>query len=238
MNIEISPITSLNHIDLFTVREVLTSDKISTEDKRLFIERNRSQIKTALQKELTAPELEHIMKYRPLIKYRPIKNSYTKAGDKAILAKALGISPGEIPSYINVTTEAIQKADKLAFLDNTDIEKIKIYIYRHGKKNEVLNFLNHELENSKNKLKILYNTLEYGTGGVADYFERPIHRLDNKTLIQLYETIDKQLSAASKKGEITEREHLETSMWALAKIYGIQNNQKLIRARKTLQKIT
>lgn len=238
MSMEISSISSVGHIDLFTIREVLTSDKITESDKNRFIRRNQAEIRDVLQKELTAPELAHIMKYRPLIKYRPIKNSYTKAGDKIILAKALGISPGDIPSYINTTTEAIQNTEKLTFLSEGDFNKVKTYVYRHGKKNEVIKFLEHELDNAKNITKTLYDTLQYGNGGIADYFERPIHRLDNKTLLNLYGVIEASLSKSHKKGSITENEYMQASKVALIKIYEIQNNQKIIHLKNTLRKIT
>ena len=80
---------------------------------------------------------------------------------------------------------------------------------------------------------MLYNTLEYHTGGIADYFIRPIHKMDNKTLVRIYNVIDKQLKIQKENGLISEEENTKIAKWALCKIYTIQNNNKFINAVKT-----
>ena len=79
----------------------------------------------------------------------------------------------------------------------------------------------------------MYRTLKYHTGGVADYFIRPVHKMSNNTMIQLYNVIDKNMQSAVEKGSITEEEYNKTARWALVRIYDIQNNSKLINAIKT-----
>ena len=54
------------------------------------------------------------------------------------------------------------------------------------KKEQLVKFWDYKLGHIKDVIKYLYSTLEYNTGGIADYFVRPIHRMNNKTLIKLY----------------------------------------------------
>lgn len=100
-----------------------------------------------------------------------------------ILAEALGIEKSEINKYINSIIDSnflIQnKTDK----DN--IEKMKMYVFRHGTKKQVESFIEYELSDVKTTLQKLYKTLEYNSGGLTDYFSRPIHRMDNNTLARL-----------------------------------------------------
>jgi hypothetical protein len=116
-------------------------------------------------------------------------------------------------------------------------EKVKTYIYRHGKKGDVVRFLDYELSDAKHILKTLYRTLDDNSGGMAGYFTRPIHRMDNKTLVKLYGVIDNRLRASKDAGFITEDECNSTAQWALVRIYEIQNNSKLIRAYKLYKDI-
>ena len=109
---------------------------------------------------------------------------------------------------------------------------IKTYVYRHGSKDEVVNFLDFELKQAKDKMKTLHKTMTYYTGGVADYFIRPIHRMDNKTLIKIYKIINKHIQESYTTGDISDVDNKKLAKWALVRIYKIQNNSKFINAIK------
>ena len=73
---------------------------------------------------------------------------------------------------------------------------------------------------------------------IPDYFIRPIHRLDNGTMLGIYNTIDKNLKSSQSAGKISDVQAEETAQWALARIYQIQNNQQLrnaIRLKNALE---
>lgn len=212
----------IQSINAINIQRVLASPKLTDAQKAEFIHNNAVEIKQVMQTKISKEEFAHIMKNRPLIRFRPLRNSFTKKGDKILLAKSLGINESEVDDYIQ----------NLSFDDaSTDsIEKVKTYVYRHGKKDDVVRFLDYELSNVKTTLAKLYKTLEDNSGGLADYFSRPIHRMDNKTLSKLYNTIDKRLRASCDAGEMTRQQCNSTSEWALVKIYQIQNNSKIIRA--------
>ena len=130
------------------------------------------------------------------------------------------------------------KAEKdLAKHSPENLEKVRTYVFRHGKKDQLVAFLDYKLNDVKDIVKYLYHTLEYNTGGLADYFIRPIHRMDNKTLINLYKTIDRNLDTAHKSGQIALEDKEKTAQWALVKLCQIQNNSKLINAIKTYNKL-
>ena len=226
-------VDKIGAVDFETVYKVLSSDKITSSQKENFIRTNRAQIKNIVEFQLTSSEFNQLMDNRHIIKFRPIKNSFTKYGDKIILAKSLGVPTSEIPNYIRNVNSEMQKVDRLTFLPPDKLDQIKSYVYRHGNKDELVNFLNYELKNADDIVKTLYKTLEYHTGGVADYFIRPIHRLDNQTMVRLYNVIDKNLDNARQSGSITREQNDETARWALVQIYKIQNNNKLINAIKT-----
>ena len=219
-------ISAINSIDAFELHKILTSNKISNKQKVEFLKNNAHILKNVSTENITKKELEQILKKRPLIRFRPLKNSFTKQGDMKILAEALGIEKSKINKYINSIIDSnflIQnKTDK----DN--IEKMKMYVFRHGTKKQVESFLEYELSDVKTTLQKLYKTLEYNSGGLTDYFSRPIHRMDNNTLARLYNIIDKSLKNSAEAGYVTDiNSHAE---WALIKIYEIQNNSKLIKA--------
>ena len=111
-------------------------------------------------------------------------------------------------------------------------KQIKTYVYRHGTKKQVIAILDYELRHTTDILKTLYRTLDYNSCGIANYFMFPHHKLDNSTLIKLYNVIDKNLELSSESGKISEVNALETAEWALAKIYDIQNNQHFQNAIK------
>jgi len=115
---------------------------------------------------------------------------------------------------------------------------LKTYVYRHGSKDDLVNFLDYELKKSKNLVTTLYKTLTYYSGGVADYFIRPIHRMDNKTLIRVYNVIDKNIKESESMGLISEAESNKIAKWALVRIYKIQSNSKLINAIKTYKELS
>ena len=110
---------------------------------------------------------------------------------------------------------------------------LKTYVYRHGSKDDLVAFLDYELKKAEDLTKSLYRTLEYYSGGVADYFIRPIHRMDNKTLIKLFDVINKNIKQKQIAGKLSEAESEEVAKYALLRIYEIQNNSKLINAIKT-----
>ena len=126
----------------------------------------------------------------------------------------------------------------LDFLPTETMEKLKTYVYRHGSKDELVNFLDYELQKSKDLTKSLYHTLEYYSGGVADYFLRPIHRMDNKTLVKIYRIIDKNIKHSLACGDMSDAHSKKLAKWALVRIYQIQNNSKLINAIKTYRTLT
>lgn len=230
----------IENLDLYKVREVMTSSEISRTEKIQFIKKNHTQIKHLANEKISSSDFKAIMDNRPLQLFKPIKNAYTKAGDKRILAIALGIKPSEVNNYIqNINQQISTKQDlnKLG-IPKDNYNKIKTYVYRHGTKAQVVNFLDYELSYTQNIVTMLYETLDYHSCGVANYFLRPIHRLDNNTMINVYNTIDRNLRQSFHSGMISETKSLETSEWALARIYEIQNNQRIrnaIKLKKALE---
>jgi len=226
-------VEKINSLDFDTVYKVLSSSKITSSQKADFMRANKTQIKNLVEFQITSVDFDRLMECRHLVKFRPFKNSYTKYGDKIILAKSLGVPTSEIPQYIKNVTNAMKSVDELSFLSPDKLEQVKSYVYRHGSKDDLVTVLDYELKKADDKVKTLYRTLEYHTGGVADYFIRPIHRLDNKTLVKIYNVIDENLDSARQNGNISMEMQDETARWALVQIYKIQNNNKLINAIKT-----
>lgn len=226
-------INKIEYLDIEALQNVLTSNKITEAQKTSFLLKNRSQISKIIETNITSTDFKNLMQNRTLQKFRPLKNSYTKWGDKIILAKALGIQPNEIPDFIRKISDTIRQEDDLKFLPVSKLEMIKSYIYRHGSKDDLVCFLDWELKHAKNILKTLYTTLNYYSGGVADYFIRPIHRMDNKTLIRIYHIINKNIKRCESKGDITDIDSKRIAKLALVRIYQIQNNSKFINAVKT-----
>lgn len=230
---EISAINLITPITLSKVHEVLTSNKITDSQKTDFVRRYKTQIQEAIDVKISGTEFKWIMSKRPIRKFKPLKNSFTKRGDKIMLAKMLCIEPAELDDYISEVEDAMQDFDNLGFLPKDKLDAIKTYVYRHGSKDGIVVFLDYELRSSTDMLKTLYSTLDYYSGGLADYFIRPIHRMSNKTLIKLYNVIDKNLKNARDTGSITEEQYDKTAKSALVRIYQLQNNSKLINAIKT-----
>ena len=214
-------INSIGKLDNLKVYEILCSQKFTCNQKALFLKEHSEEIKTILKTEITKSEFLEMMKNRPLKRFRPIKNSFTKQGDKLLLAESLGINKKDINNYINNIINA--NFDIQNNVSKTDIDKIKTYVYRHGNKDQVAAFLEYELSDVK-------TTLQYNSGGLCDYFFFLLHRMSNTTLGKLYNIIDKSLRASAKAGYMTETECNSHSQWALVKIYELQNNSKIIRA--------
>lgn len=225
----IKPISSLNALE---IHKILVSEKLTDNQKVEFIKKNSAAIKNVAKTEISKEELKEILAHRPLVRFRPLKNSFTKQGDDIMFAKSVGITKKEIRKYIN---SIIDNNFENQHPDN--IEKAKSYVYRHGTKAQVISFLEYELSDVKMTLQKLYKTLEVNSGGLADYFSRPIHRMDNITLGKLYNTIDKSLKNSANAGYIKPEELNSHSQWALIKIYQIQNNSKIIRAYETYQSL-
>lgn len=226
-------IQAINSISAFEVHKILASTKLTDGQKAEFIHKNTAAIKSLAEKEITKAEFQEIMFQRPLIKFRPLKNSFTKQGDDIILAKALNINKKDIKKYINTVIES-----DFLNTDKDTVEKLKTYVYRHGTKNQVVAFLEYELSDVKNLLQILYNTLGDNMGGIADYFKRPIHRMDNLTMRRMYKAVDESLKKSAESGFISVAKQQETAEWALVRIYQIQNNSRLIRACQAYESLT
>jgi hypothetical protein len=226
-------IEKINNLDFDSLYKVLTSNKITDVQKTEFVLSNRGQIKQIMTHAIDNVDFKNLMDNRVLQKFRPLKNSYTKWGDKIILAKALEMPASKIPAYIREISESLKDIENMKFLPHSTMEMLKTYVYRHGTKDELVLFLDYELTKSKDKLRCLYRNLEYHSGGVADYFIRPIHRMDNKTLIKVFTVVDKHIKLTQKSGKISEAESQKLAKWALVQIYKIQNNSKLINAIKT-----
>lgn len=231
---KVEKISALNFDDLY---KVMASSKISESQKNDFVRKNKAQIEKILNYEFSMHDFKTIMDKRPLKKFRPLKNSFTKKGDKLILAKALDIQPSNVDSYIKEVSLSIKSINNLDCLSTEKMDLLKTYVYRHGSKNDLVNFLDYELKKSKNLVQTLYKTLTYYSGGVADYFIRPIHRMDNKTLIKIYHIIDKNIKESESMGLIEDAESKKLAKWALIRIYKIQNNSKLINAIKTYKEL-
>lgn len=223
----------IEHINFETLHKVLTSNQLTEVQKTKFVLANKLEISKVLDAKISSADYKILMKNRNLKKFRPLKNSFTKKGDKIILAKALGITPSELAGYIKTAKENIYDIKKIDFLTPEKMELLKIYIYRHGSKDDLVRFLDYELTQTKDLLKTLYTTLQYYSGGVADYFIRPIHRMDNKTLIRLFDVIDRHIKLDELEGRFTEADSKKNALNALARIYEIQQNSKFINAIKT-----
>lgn len=226
----------LEYMDIYELHKIMTSNKISDYQKMQFIHNNRTQIHNVMKTKITNSEFLDVMGTRPLIRFRPLKNSYTKWGDKALLAKALGISTVQVPEYIRNVTLAMQDINQMHKLPLGQMDTIKTYVYRHGTSSEVVAFLDYELKNAKDLQKTLNSTLQYQNGSLAEYFSRPVHRMSNKTFLNLFDVINKNIEKTVKDGIMTVEEAEKLSQNALAQLYNIQCNSKLVKAIKSIHK--
>ena len=230
-------IQKIDKLNFETFQKVLESTSITDSQKVQFINQNMGQIEQIMKSKISNMDFKTLMQKRALIKFRPLKNSFTKKGDKIILAKALDINPSEISSYIKNVAGSIQNINNIHGLSPEKMDMLKTYVYRHGSKDELVAFLDYELTQSKNLTESLYRTLNYYSGGIADYFIRPIHRMDNNTLIKVYRIIDKHIKKSITEGNLTDADSKLVAKWALVQIYKIQNNSKLINAIKTYKNL-
>lgn len=226
-------INKINKITFESLYKVLSSPELTEVEKTKFVQANKIKIAKVVNAKISSTDFKVLMGKRKLKKFRPLKNSFTKKGDKLILSKALNINPSELVNYIKVAKDNFYDINKIDFLSPEKMELLKTYVYRHGSKDDLVTFLDYELTKSNDKLNSIYKTLQYYSGGIADYFIRPIHRLDNQTLIRLYNVITKHIEEAKIQGHFSETEYNENALWALSRIYEIQNNSKLINAIKT-----
>lgn len=240
MSVEkINAIKQAGPLDLSKIHQVMTSREITRAEKIQFIKENHTEIKHLANEKISESDFKALMINRPLKLFKPIKNKFTKAGDKKLLAIALNISPGEVDNYVEKLTlqlETMETLDELG-ISGDAYDKVKTYVYRHGSKEQVVVHLDYELRHATDILKTLYNTLDYHSCGVANYFLRPIHRLDNNTLINIYNTIDKNLKISYDAGKVSETQALDIAEWALAKIYELQNNQRFHNAIKLKEEL-
>ena len=233
--VRIDGVSKINNLDFEMLVKILSSTELTGTQKIQFVQNNQSKITTIMDAKISSTDYKNLMEKRKLRKFRPLKNSFTKKADKILLAKALEINLGDVNNYIKTTADSISDIEKINFLDPNKMDMMKTYVYRHGSKKELVAFLDYELSTSTDILKTLYRTLRYHNNGVADYFIRPIHRMDNNTLIKVYHIVDKNIKQSFLDGKITEAQSGEIARWALVQIYKIQNNSKLINAIKTYQ---
>ncbi len=229
---KIEPVKSITP---FEVYKVLSSEKLTDGQKAEFIKMNSAAVKNAADAEISASEFKEMMAHRPLVRFRPLKNSFTKQGDDIILAKALNIDKRSINIYINSLISSNFEAKDV---DKDTIDKVKTYVYRHGTKDQVVAFLEYELSDVKFVLERLYRTFDSNSGGVFGYFLRPIHRMDNNTLSRIYNVVDKSLRNSLNAGYIDQTKFNSTAEWALVKIHEIQNNSKVLRAYDLYKDLT
>ena len=226
-------------LDLYKVREIMTSNKITQTEKIKFLNENHATIKSLAEQKISGTDYEMLMESRPLKLQNPLKNVYIKVIDVNITAKALGIKPNEVRGYMGNVVNKLESMEDLKALGiSEDVYKqIRTHAYRMGTKKQVITNLDYELHHTENILDSLYHTLDYNSCGIANYFMFPHHRLDNKTLIKIYNVIDKNLKSHTASGKIPETKALQTAEWALAKIYDIQNNQHFQNVIKLRQEL-
>ena len=235
----INAIKPVGPLDLYKVREIMTSNKISQTDKIKFLNENHDTIKSLAEEKISGTEYEKMIDVRPLKLQNPLKNIGIKYVDWKLTAHALGIKPSEVKGYMGDIVNKLESMEDLKTLGiSEDVYKtIRTHVYRMGSKKQVITNLDYELHHTENILDTLYHTLDYNSCGIANYFMFPHRRLDNKTLIKIYNVMDKNLKSSSAAGKISEANALQTAEWALAKIYDIQNNQhfqNVIKLRKEL----
>jgi len=235
----IGAIKPVGPLDLNRVREIMTSNKISQTDKIKFLNENQATIKSLAEKKISGTDYEALMEIRPLKLQNPLKNVYIKFVDWKITAQALGVKPSEVKRYMGNIVDKLESMEDLKALGiSEDVYKqIRTHVYRMGSKKQVITNLDYELHHTENILDSLYHTLDYNSCGIANYFMFPHRRLDNVTLIKVYNVIDKNLKSHSASGKISEANALQTAEWALAKIYEIQNNQHFQNAIKLRQEL-
>ena len=224
-------------IDVYSLRHILASDALTDVQKINFIKRNSTEIKGILEIELGTDDFNKIMANRPLMIFKPIKNVFTKKGDRMLLAKTLEIPLNELDDFVKKATKTLPKRDEIGLIPKDKLDAIKTYVFRHGSKEQVIEFLDYELSTSKEIKKTLRKTLQYTTGGVADYFARPIHRMDNRTMVALFNVVYKNIVEQKQLGFLSENDAFKISNASLARIYQLKENSKLKNSSKTKKEI-
>ena len=115
------------------------------------------------------------------------------------------------------------------------MQKVKEYVFRHGSKSQVVAYVAYQLSDVNTVLTSLYKTLD---NDLSEYYKRPIHRMSNDDVENLYNTVDSKLSTAEKAGAITADQHLQSAKDTLSKIYQIQSNQKILKAAEFVNENT
>ena len=236
---KIGTIKPVVNLDLYKVREVMTSNKINEAEKINFLKENHNKIKCLAEEEISGTDYEKMIECRPLKLQNPLKNVCIKFVDWKLTAQSLGVKPSKVKKYMeNIVNELESMKDLKTLGISEDVyKKIKTHVYRMGSKKQVLTILDYELHHTEKILDSLYQTLDYNSCGIANYYMFPHRRLDNKNLIKVYNVIDENLKSHSASGKISETKALRASEWALAKIYDIQNNQhfrNMIKLKKEL----
>lgn len=218
-------------------------------------------------------EYETIVNKSPLIKFRPLVNTFIKSSDKALLAESLNVPKNQVDRVINETIQYLlyQNPASIYYNPNVVFEDLYLdedfkrrmaeqnitderdrqmqellyyqehssvmepYIYRHGSKEQLINYMKLQLSDAKSALKQLYNILDNECGGLYSYFERPIHVLDNRSVIKMHNIIKDGLGEAHKQGYITQDCYDRNVQWALEKIYEIQSNTSLREALRIVK---
>ena len=93
-------IEKINNLDFDMLMKVLSSTQLSAYEKTAFVQKNQPKINQIMEIKISNADYKTLMQKRGLKKFRPLKNSFTKKGDKILLAKALKINPSEVVDYI------------------------------------------------------------------------------------------------------------------------------------------
>lgn len=219
---------------------------------------------------ISKQEYAAMMKHRPLIKFKPIRNAFIKQGDLSLLAESLDVPKNMVNTVIDDTIqymiymnpdsmyynpkvykqneymEMLIKKDEAmkGIIAQNDREKEELnyyreragvigpYIFRHGSKEQLTEYMKLELSDAKTALKNLYNILDTEGRGLYSYFARPIHVCDNRTLKKMHHIVKDGLSNARDKGYITDSAYEQNVEWAIEEIYKIQSNNKFRAALK------
>lgn len=240
MEIRIDPIkfTCANEIQRYNeIKNLSPEDKEKLNLLHSIAQNNQSVLK------MNKTEYRALLSKRPLLRFRPIKNSFLKQGDQKLLAAGLGIDEKQTNEYINniiknnFEINNFNKNTEYSFspLNDEKLLMTQDYVYRHGTREQALSFLRNELSDAESALRRLYRTLKKDSGGIYDYFERPCHLLDNKTAHKMHTTIKYGLDNSQNQGFITEDVNKTACEWSLRQIYNIQSNQKLREALKIVK---
>ncbi len=233
-------INGIEAIRLYEAAKLSQASRIQSEVKEetkkyleLELKENKAHISRA--------QYSMMLKNRPLLNYRPIKNSFTKKGDQQLLAHSLGISIYDIDKLINHIIETEFENSQYEYYDELhwrrmhDVDEetkeiTKDYVMRHGTKEQVLEYLKWHLHHAGNILDALYFNLESDLLSLNQYYLRPCHMLDSVSANNLYDTIHKELKNAHNKGDITMEQNLKAAQDTLDWIYKIQTASGIQRA--------